>query len=477
MKHYSLNKLIDIIEYGAFSKPIVNYILTNIEDEDLVYYLLCLKSIWKNKHREAFKYADLVTTTTTTTTILNELATLEKISILFNNNKIKKANIELSKIKNNIQSLNKKARKIIIPALRFMEIRFSNLIDENLVRYWSEEYESSYAQKSLLKYSEARKYLNNKDFHKAFNLFIEGFNFAKRFPHPTMICSGLNNAAWWIREVDKKKALIAADLLEYYIGYYFEDLFKIYNWFDTIFDVFFINNYIGLYEISRIVNELKNNINVDNKFNKDFYDRSNKKHISFLFKNNINQIMTIFDLNFPIVFLATYSSLIEKPYFTKSRILKLIFERDKDKIIKFFSSNYEKMYFFNLMLSNFQEENLINNINNKNYDFLKSTRSSLFYIARKNLILKLLKNIRNKKEFIVHYFNLSDSEKNIFDIFLRNCVRYDIKWPIIPKVDGNLKSFALKYNITQKRVALGYYSFEDNERLFLDSIIEKFLKI
>ncbi|WP_240739113.1 hypothetical protein [Marinitoga lauensis] len=219
------------------------------------------------------------------------------------------------------------------------------------------------------------------------------------------------------------------------------------------------------------------NISIDNKFNKDFYDSSNKKHISFLFKNNINQITTIFDSNFSIVFFATYSSLIKKTFFTKNNILRLIFEGDKDKIIKYFSRDYEKMYFFNLMLSDFHEENLINNLYN-NFHFTEdilSAKASLFYIARKNLILKLLKNMKNKKEFIVNYFNLSDNEKNIFDVFLRNAVRYDIKWAIIPKVDGNLKSFALKYNITQKRVALGYYSFEDEERTFLDSIIEKFL--
>ncbi|KLO21762.1 hypothetical protein X275_02695 [Marinitoga sp. 1197] len=40
-----------------------------------------------------------------------------------------------------------------------------------------------------------------------------------------------------------------------------------------------------------------------------------------------------------------------------------------------------------------------------------------------------------------------------------------------------MKSFALKYNITQKRVALGYFSFEDAEEKLLDSIIEKFLRV
>ncbi|WP_240739112.1 hypothetical protein [Marinitoga lauensis] len=123
------------------------------------------------------------------------------------------------------------------------------------------------------------------------------------------------------------------------------------------------------------------------------------------------------------MFFATYTALIEKPHFTKSHVLRLIFEGNKDKIIKYFSRDYEKMYFFNLMLSDFHEENLINNLYN-NFHFTEDilpAKASLFYIARKNLILKLLKNMKNKKEFIVNYFNLSDNEKKYFRCVFKEC--------------------------------------------------------
>jgi len=63
----------------------------------------------------------------------------------------------------------------------------------------------------------------------------------------------------------------------------------------------------------------------------------------------------------------------------------------------------------------------------------------------------------------------------IFDVFLRNCVRYDIKWPIIPYPKGKIRNFSLKYGLGYKRVAPGYYSFDDDERTLLEDIINRFL--
>ncbi|NUV00449.1 hypothetical protein XO12_10240 [Marinitoga sp. 1154] len=445
-------------------------------DKAIEYYLLCLKNIWRFDYRKAYKYADL-TITTTSSTILKELATLEKISILFNNKKIKKANLELNKIKSEIPYINNKCRKIIIPAIRYIESRFSNFINNSGIRYWSEEYEKSEAQLSLLKYSEARQSLNTKNFKKAFDLFVEGFFHAKEFPHPTMICAGLNSAAWWIRNKDKKKALVAVELLEYYIGYYFEDFSKTYNWFDTIFEVKRINNDLGILEIINIVNQLKKyypEINVEDKFDKKIELKKMKKKIRESYKINFEKLNKS-RKEIQILFFAIYSVLIEKPYFTKNHILKLIFEGDKDKIIKYFSRDYEKMHFFNIMLSDFDvkeaEKRLTNseNFEERGYDV------SPFFIARKKLITELLKNMKNFKEFILHYFDLSDEEMKIFDVFLRNCVRYDIKWPITPYPKGKILDFAIKYGFGYKRVALGYFSFEDDDRILIDEIIDKFL--
>ncbi|WP_240739600.1 hypothetical protein [Marinitoga lauensis] len=293
-----------------------------------------------------------------------------------------------------------------------------------------------------------------------------------------MICSGLNNAAWWIRNEDKKRALITINLLEYYIGYYFEDLKYIYNWLDTIFEVRRINNDPGISEVYNIVNGLKeffNEINIDKKFNRSFYSEEFKRETKKIFKENIVKFKNQKETKIPELFFATYTALIEKPHFTKIHVLRLIFEGNKDKIIKYFSRDYEKMYFFNLMLSDFDVKEVEKRLLNPEDFKIAEHNISAFFIGRKKLIIELFKKVKNFKELVLHYFELNDKEMRIFDVFLRNCVRYDIKWHITPYPEGKIKDFAIKYGPGQKRVALGYYSFEDDERAFLDSIIEKFI--
>ncbi|WGS65462.1 hypothetical protein [Marinitoga aeolica] len=534
MNTISLKKIISIVEYGKYSLPILNWVIRILDKKNhLNLYIESLKAKWENKHNLAIKYANIIISTTTTTTILKELARFEKIKILIILDKKDYAKKEYFYLKKNFSFIPEYARNLILPGLKHLcSIYKDDLGDINIC---SNKYNESYVQMALLKYSEARKFRDEKKYDEAYKQAIEGYILAKKFPHPTIMCSGLNNAAWWLRNVDKKKALYVANLLEYYLGYYFEDLPKMYNQFDTIFEIYFMNNNIRIFEITDIIYKLHNkysdfkigdkfnkfifsdniktyeltkNLNnfISKKIKKECYHSSKKSselrkiiddynlsfnsnypfainneiykiYIKNNFNSNIAKFKTTVRSKIPKLFFSTYSSLIEKPYFAKSRILKLIFEGNKDKIIKYFSSNYEKMYFFNLMLSNFQEENLIDNFYNNSHlteDFLPD-EVSLFYVSRKKLIFNLLKNAKNFKEFILNYFELNEEEMRTFDMFLRNCVRYDIKWPITPYPKGKVRDFAIKYGLGQKRVALGYYSFEDNERLFLDSIIEKFL--
>ncbi|WP_156168717.1 hypothetical protein [Marinitoga sp. 1197] len=44
-----------------------------------------------------------------------------------------------------------------------------------------------------------------------------------------------------------------------------------------------------------------------------------------------------------------------------------------------------------------------------------------------------------------------------------------------PYPKGKIRDFAIKYGLGQKRIALGYYSFEYNERILIDEIIDKSL--
>ncbi|NUU98532.1 hypothetical protein [Marinitoga sp. 1138] len=469
-----IKDILNIVEYGYFSKPIVNYIYPKISDVALKYYLLLLKSKWERDYYSAIDYANKVISVATTI-VLRELARFEIISLY---NKIGKSDLskkEFIILRNNFDKLSSYARSLILPGLNLFNKSYN--ITDNF-KIYSDNYEENNVDKAILKYSHAREHIKNEEYNKAYELFIEGYFLAKEFPHPTMLCNGLNGAAWWIRNEDKKKALIAANLLEYYIGYYFEDLNYTYNWFDTIFEVRRINNDVTIFEICNIVNELKKifpEVKIDKKFNRSFYSKEFEKEIKKNFKKNTIKFRKQKEINIPVLFFSTYTALIEKPFFTKSHILKLIFEGNKDKIIKFFSANYEKMYFFNVMMSDFNlkkvERRLLNSEDVEDSEY----NISPFYLARKKLITELFKKTKNFKEFVFNYFKLSDEEIRLFDMFLRICVRYDIKWPITPYPKGKVRDFAIKYGFGQKHVVLGYYSFEDDERVLIDDIIERFL--
>ncbi|NUU96229.1 hypothetical protein XO10_08165 [Marinitoga sp. 1135] len=523
-----LKNIVEIIEYGKFSIPIINYFENNNKDISLKYYFHLLKSKWKKDYYSAIEYANKVISTTTT--ILRELARYELVLIYSRMKNFDKSKEIFVLLKNNISNISPYVRKIIIPGLKALAEKLNQ--DFEVLKCYGDLYEESYVQKAIIEYSKARKLLNENKYNKAYNYFINGFLYAKKFNHPSMICAGLNSATWWIRKNNKKKALYTANLLEYYTGYYFEDFNYMYNWFDTIMNIKILNNDIRIYEIENIYRYSKKSSNVkaslennqypdfkiekytlnknlsyfiykkskkrlktkdiNSKNLKDFihkYKLSYKKtypieiknelykmHINKTFKENTIKFRKQKEVNIPVLFFSTYTALIEKPFFTKSHILKLIFEGDKDKIIKYLSRDYEKMYFFNLILSEFNvkeaEKRLMNPVD---FEEIKSDVSP-FFIARKKLITELFKKSKNFKDFVLHYFELSDEEMRIFDVFLRNCVRYDIKWPITPYPKGKVRDFALKYGLGYKRVALGYYSFEDDERALIDEIIERFLK-
>lgn len=181
-----IKDILDIVEYGYFSKPIVNYLYPKINDVALKYYLLLLKSKWERDYYSAIDYANKVISVATTT-VLRELARFEIISLY---NKIGKSDLskkEFIILRNNFDKLSSYARNIILPGLKHLVSIYED--NYEYMNLWSKNYEETYVEKSILKYSDARKKGN---YNKAYELFIEGYNLAKKFPHPTMTCNGLN---------------------------------------------------------------------------------------------------------------------------------------------------------------------------------------------------------------------------------------------------------------------------------------------
>ncbi|KAF2955546.1 hypothetical protein [Marinitoga sp. 38H-ov] len=445
-------KIINIIEHGYYSKPIVNYILSTTNNNTIRFFLLHLKYLWNNDIEKAYEYAEKVNNLTDKK-ILRELARLNKIEILILKNDIDNAKKEYTIIKKNLKNLPQYGRRIIVPGLKLLASNFNE--NKYVIRKWSKKYEKNYAEKCVIKYSEARKYANLGDKIKASRLFLDGYRYAKKFPHPTMMYIGLNNSAWQIKDMNIKKATYIVKQLEYIMGYYFEDLYNIINGFDTSLKIENINNSIDIIDTINIItllnikNKILNHSKI-NKIKKQYnYSKIKKQYLEY---NYDILLKSFFNKNYKEItyeLFATYSSLIKKPKFNLINAIYLVQNNKKNEITELFK---------------------------KNIIFLKNLLDPHpFYKARKFLIFQLLKNGRNINELISIYSKLSLKEKIILDIFLRNHIRYDIKWEINPKCNNNLLiQFSKRYNFGKKRSIFAYFYFDEEYRDLLNNILKKF---
>ncbi|OQY10918.1 MAG: hypothetical protein B6I29_00350 [Marinitoga sp. 4572_148] len=181
--------------------------------------------------------------------------------------------------------------------------------------------------------------------------------------------------------------------------------------------------------------------------------------IKNMFEINIHRFFDKNERDILHSFFATVLSYHDKPKFLKRNMLPVVFEKNKNEIIDYFSNDYEKMSFFNMMVLN---------------DPMNSDNP--FLLGRKKIILELLKNAIAIKDMIYAYFYLKMYEKHKFDRFLRTCGRYNgvgKKFLFYEKKHDTLLEFSKKYNIVLDNLIFGYYSFEHYERKAIEGILRK----
>ncbi|WP_245863665.1 hypothetical protein [Petrotoga halophila] len=90
----------------------------------------------------------------------------------------------------------------------------------------------------------------------------------------------LNNISWWLKDINKEKALAFTLPLGFYLGYYFDDdNFKVFNSLDTVFQVQKNNNDPLVYETAFIFSRCLSQLN-----------KSESEPIKNTFKDIINQL-------------------------------------------------------------------------------------------------------------------------------------------------------------------------------------------
>ncbi len=136
---------------------------------------------------------------------------------------------------------------------------------------------------------------------------------------------------------------------------------------------------------------------------------------------------------------ATYMSLIDRKCFKRERNLKNLInfmEKDFEEFLKRVDKDLYLMDFINKI---FLADPIVE--------------------ARKCLALKFINTLpKNKRaKFINKYISLKEKDKNLVDIFVRNYVRYDLKWEVNPESQYIPQKFLEYYRIKKNPLILSIY--------------------
>jgi len=137
------------------------------------------------------------------------------------------------KIKREFENIPASYRKLIAQTLS--SIKASKLgSDLKESRKCSEKHLEDEMGMALKQKAEARTLVKEKKLKEASDKFLEVSKHALKYPHPTYIVSGFNNASWYLRKKNIEASHDIVNQLAWHCGYWFDDPAVLMNYLDTI---------------------------------------------------------------------------------------------------------------------------------------------------------------------------------------------------------------------------------------------------
>ena len=255
----NLKDIVEILNFGQFSKPFLNYMGEYLKNElikqheEVINYIDVLKLKWDAKYEEALEKIENAITLSKKRSI-NYLLLAEKMDLLVKLSKEKEIKEIYDELKKGFPTLPRYLRGLIVQSLRnIRELYYESNESMEKIRHWSETYENNPVNKGFILMADAREKKNEEKYVEATQLNIQAFKTLKDVPHPSGVVQALNNISWWLKDVDKNTALNFTLPLGFYLGYYFDDdNFNVFNSLDTIFQVQKESNDPMMYETAFI---------------------------------------------------------------------------------------------------------------------------------------------------------------------------------------------------------------------------------
>ena len=259
----NLKDIIEILNFGQFSKPFLNYMSKYLKNEsikqheEVINYIDVLKLKWDAKYEEALEKIEEGIKGLSKGG-LYYLFLEQKLIILNRLKDVKEVEVIYKELRDNFGNIPQYVRGLVVESLRnIRELYYDSNESMEKIRHWSEAYENNPVNKGFILMADAREKKNEEKYVEATQLNIQAFKTLKDVPHPSGVVQALNNISWWLKDVDKNTALNFTLPLGFYLGYYFDDdNFNVFNSLDTIFQVQKENNDPMMYETAFIFSKV-----------------------------------------------------------------------------------------------------------------------------------------------------------------------------------------------------------------------------
>ncbi|HQD63426.1 MAG TPA: hypothetical protein PK894_07510, partial [Defluviitoga sp.] len=239
--------------YGQFGRPFMNYLESISLNNETIEYIEILKLFWDNKYDEVLETIERNISKLRKGSLYYLLLSI-KLSALHRLKREQEVKEIYDELRDNFGNIPRYVRGTVVESLRnIRELYYDS--DENIetIRHWSEIYENNPVDKGFILMADARGKKNEGNYIEAAKLNIQAFKTLKNVPHPSGMVGALNNISWWLKDVDKNISLNFTFPLGFYASYYFDDdNYKVFNSFDTTFQVQKNNNDPMMYETAFI---------------------------------------------------------------------------------------------------------------------------------------------------------------------------------------------------------------------------------
>lgn len=227
-----IKHIMPIISYGKYSKTFLNFFSETTVNPDVLNYINILKKKWTLKSESLLQAIDESLDKCKNHGIYYLLLS-DKLSVLMTLGD-KAETISLYKqLKKEFQKIPLEYRKMIGQSL-YMAKTFHTGNDLKKFRRWSTQHTEDEMGLAVNLNAKARAFLKKGQCKQACDGFFDVSELALKYPHPTFILSGLNNASWYIRHQNLEVSHERAKKLAFHCGYWFDSPAVLMNYFDTL---------------------------------------------------------------------------------------------------------------------------------------------------------------------------------------------------------------------------------------------------